>query len=236
MAARRGCIPPISTTTPTPSARWISPATCRSSSGPTARALAASSVRWSSSRAISGRSASCAPATAIRFRAGAANLAPAGVANARARRSRASSRRWRRGPRSVYRRAGDAYLLVEFGPLALDLGLRMRVHLLHQALIEADACRRHRSDAGHPLTADPLRRRVLPLARLLDEVMQLEKNLPPVDEMEIAKPRRASAAVLERRAGRTRDAQISGVGAPRCALVPVQHRVHPPHQRARFNR
>ncbi|MFV3129409.1 5-oxoprolinase/urea amidolyase family protein [Niveispirillum sp. KHB5.9] len=36
----------------------------------------------------------------------------------------------------VYRRAGDDYLLVEYGPMALDLGLRLRVHLLVTALRE----------------------------------------------------------------------------------------------------
>jgi urea carboxylase len=36
----------------------------------------------------------------------------------------------------TYRRAGDRYLLVEFGPMALDLTLRLRVHLLMQALEE----------------------------------------------------------------------------------------------------
>jgi urea carboxylase len=30
----------------------------------------------------------------------------------------------------VYRQAGDAYLLVEYGPLVLDLELRFRVHAL----------------------------------------------------------------------------------------------------------
>ncbi|SEQ53366.1 urea carboxylase precursor [Solimonas aquatica] len=34
----------------------------------------------------------------------------------------------------VYRRAGDDYLLVEYGPMMLDLALRLRVHLLMQAL------------------------------------------------------------------------------------------------------
>ncbi|WP_072395860.1 urea carboxylase [Hyphomicrobium sp. CS1GBMeth3] len=33
-------------------------------------------------------------------------------------------------PRVVYRRAGDKYLLVEYGPLVLDLELRFRVHVL----------------------------------------------------------------------------------------------------------
>ena len=34
----------------------------------------------------------------------------------------------------VYRRQGDDNLLVEYGPMALDIGLRLRVHLLKQAL------------------------------------------------------------------------------------------------------
>jgi urea carboxylase len=36
--------------------------------------------------------------------------------------------------RVTYRRAGDKYLLVEYGPMALDLMLRLRVHLLMQWL------------------------------------------------------------------------------------------------------
>ena len=36
--------------------------------------------------------------------------------------------------RVTYRRAGDRYLLVEYGPMVLDLALRLRVHLLMQWL------------------------------------------------------------------------------------------------------
>ena len=43
-AAKPGCTRRTCTTTPMPSARWTSPATCRSCSAPTARASAASSV------------------------------------------------------------------------------------------------------------------------------------------------------------------------------------------------
>ena len=39
-------------------------------------------------------------------------------------------------PAVTYRRSGDANLLVEYGPMELDLGLRMRVHALQQALAE----------------------------------------------------------------------------------------------------
>ncbi len=41
------------------------------------------------------------------------------------------------GERVVYRQQGDAYLLVEYGPLQLDLRLRMRVHALMQWLDES---------------------------------------------------------------------------------------------------
>src|SRR5581483_9949011 len=42
------------------------------------------------------------------------------------------------GPtRTVYRRQGDANLLVEYGPLTLDMASRLRVHLLMQALERA---------------------------------------------------------------------------------------------------
>ncbi|NJM83143.1 MAG: 5-oxoprolinase/urea amidolyase family protein [Tabrizicola sp.] len=37
----------------------------------------------------------------------------------------------------VYRRQGDDNLLVEYGPMVLDIGLRLRVHLLMQALAAA---------------------------------------------------------------------------------------------------
>lgn len=37
-------------------------------------------------------------------------------------------------PRAVYRQAGDAYILLEYGDNVLDLALRLRVHLLMEAL------------------------------------------------------------------------------------------------------
>lgn len=40
-------------------------------------------------------------------------------------------------PRAVYRQAGDAYVLLEYGDNVMDLALRLRVHLLIQALNRA---------------------------------------------------------------------------------------------------
>ena len=62
-AARPACTRPTSTTTPTPSARLTSPATCPSSWGRTAPASAASSAPSSSPTPNCGRRANCAPAT-----------------------------------------------------------------------------------------------------------------------------------------------------------------------------
>ncbi|OAH11221.1 urea carboxylase [Streptomyces jeddahensis] len=83
----------------------------------------------------------------------------------------------------TYRRSGDDNLLVEFGPMQLDLALRMRVH----ALMEAVAA------AGLPgitditpgirslqIQTDP---DVLPQHELLDAVREIESGLPPADEL-----------------------------------------------------
>ncbi len=85
--------------------------------------------------------------------------------------------------RVVYRRAGDEYLLVEYGPAHLDLALRFRAHALMEAL----------SARGLPgiieLTPgirslqvhyDPT---VMPLLRLLAELRALEDGLPAVDDL-----------------------------------------------------
>jgi urea carboxylase len=85
----------------------------------------------------------------------------------------------------VYRRAGDDYLLVEYGPPRLDLGLRLRVHALMQALESRavagiiDLTPGIRSLQVH---FDP---GVLSTARLADLVAGLEADLPPTDDLEI---------------------------------------------------
>ncbi len=57
---------------------------------------------------------------------------------------------------SVYRRQGDDNLLVEYGPMQLDIALRLRVHLLMQAIKDAKLPRARRSHARHTVAADPL--------------------------------------------------------------------------------
>ncbi len=89
-------------------------------------------------------------------------------------------------PRTVYRRQGDRYLLVEYGPLALDLELRFRVHALMLAIRArglpglVDLTPGIRSLQVH---YDP---ELMPLGELLAVLRDVEAELPGVDEMEVA--------------------------------------------------
>ncbi|WP_128427938.1 5-oxoprolinase/urea amidolyase family protein [Streptomyces cyaneus] len=83
----------------------------------------------------------------------------------------------------TYRRSGDDSLLVEFGPMQLDLALRMRVHALMEAVAETGR------DGITDLTpgirslqiqTDPAR---LPQHELLAEVRETVAALPPTDEL-----------------------------------------------------
>ena len=85
----------------------------------------------------------------------------------------------------VYRRAGDKYLLIEYGPLVLDLNLRFRVHALMTQL-QADA-------VPGILDLTPGIRslqvhydsRVLPLSKLMDRLLAAEKALPAIEDMQV---------------------------------------------------
>jgi urea carboxylase len=88
-------------------------------------------------------------------------------------------------PRVVYRRAGDEYVLVEYGPLELDLALRFRVHTLMEALQARgvrgilDLTPGIRSLQVHYA---PDR---LPMRELLVLLYELERDLPSIDELEV---------------------------------------------------
>ncbi|MFE7766208.1 5-oxoprolinase/urea amidolyase family protein [Streptomyces sp. NPDC057438] len=83
----------------------------------------------------------------------------------------------------TYRRSGDDNLLVEFGPMQLDLALRMRVHALMEAVRDAAL------DGVADLTpgirslqirTDPA---VLPQHGLLPAVRRIVASLPPTDQL-----------------------------------------------------
>ncbi|MGY4231561.1 urea carboxylase [Bradyrhizobium sp. USDA 4449] len=85
----------------------------------------------------------------------------------------------------VYRRAGDDNLLVEYGPMELDIALRLRVHVLAQALEEAQL--------GGLIDLTPGIRSLqihydgtaLSRGKLLDVLRKIERELPPVDAMRV---------------------------------------------------
>ncbi len=85
----------------------------------------------------------------------------------------------------TYRQDGDKYLLVEYGPLVLDLNLRFRVHALMTHL------ERHPLPGIIDLTPGirslhvHYDSRVLPVNALLDELIAAETRLPPIEEMEV---------------------------------------------------
>jgi len=88
-------------------------------------------------------------------------------------------------PEVVYRRQGDRNLLVEYGPIVLDLELRIRVHAL---MLEVQAM-----DLGGVIDITPGVRslqvhydsRVLPQARLLAALAAVEDRLGGLDDFEI---------------------------------------------------
>ena len=89
----------------------------------------------------------------------------------------------------VVRRAGDAHLLVEFGELVLDLALRFRVHALMTRL--QAWCDAGRLPGVLDLTPgirslqvhfDPLQ---LPLATLMDTLLQATSGLSDVDDVAV---------------------------------------------------
>ncbi|MDQ8037649.1 MAG: urea carboxylase [Pedobacter sp.] len=88
-------------------------------------------------------------------------------------------------PDVVYRQAGDRYLLVEYGPLVLDLNLRFRVHALMQWL------QKNRLPGILDLTPGirslqiHFDNRVLPRDRLLRELALAESELPAIAEMKV---------------------------------------------------
>ncbi len=88
-------------------------------------------------------------------------------------------------PAVTIRRAGDAHLLVEFGPNVLDLDLRVRVHALHHAL-EASSVEGIAELApgirSLQVRFDPA---IAALDTLLDAIVAVEDSLPPLDRIEI---------------------------------------------------
>jgi urea carboxylase len=85
----------------------------------------------------------------------------------------------------VYRRSGDRYLLVEYGPLVLDLNLRFRVHALQQHLKAAALTGILDLTPGIRSLQIHYDSRQLALADLLDHLIAAEHALPAIDDLEV---------------------------------------------------
>jgi urea carboxylase len=84
-----------------------------------------------------------------------------------------------------YRVAGDSYLLVEYGPLVLDIALRMRVHALMQAIQAEDWTGIIDLTPGIRSLQIHYDSIALPLRKLLDGLKALELSLPDAEDMRV---------------------------------------------------
>jgi urea carboxylase len=87
------------------------------------------------------------------------------------------------GTRVLYRRAGDDYLLAEFGDLVLDINLRFKVHALMLAIEQAALPGVVDLTPGIRSLQIHFDHRRLPASALIDVIASLLEELPPVDEI-----------------------------------------------------
>ncbi len=85
----------------------------------------------------------------------------------------------------TYRRSGDAYLLVEYGPMALDLRLRFRVHALMQWLNARELPGIIELTPGIRSLQIHFDAARIPRKRLLSELERAEGELPSADALEV---------------------------------------------------
>ncbi|MBV9511888.1 MAG: carboxyltransferase domain-containing protein, partial [Caulobacteraceae bacterium] len=88
-------------------------------------------------------------------------------------------------PEVAYRRQGDRHLLVEYGPIVLDLELRLRVHALMQALQAEGLPGVIDITPGIRSLQVHFDSRVITQTRLLDWLMAAEERLGGLDDFEI---------------------------------------------------
>ncbi|MFJ8868938.1 urea carboxylase [Streptomyces sp. NPDC102473] len=85
----------------------------------------------------------------------------------------------------TYRRSGDDNLLVEFGPMQLDLALRMRVHALAEALGEGGPHGITDLTPGIRSLQIQVSPDILPLSELLPVVRASQAAIPPTGELTV---------------------------------------------------
>lgn len=88
-------------------------------------------------------------------------------------------------PNVCYRRSGDTNLLVEFGPLELDLNSRFRAHALMEAIRAASIEGVLELTPGIRSLQIHYNSLALKLDDLVETISQIEADLPPVDQLKI---------------------------------------------------
>ncbi len=88
-------------------------------------------------------------------------------------------------PAVVYRRQGDGHVLVEYGPIALDLELRLRVHALMLEIEALDLPGIVETTPGIRSLQVRYDRRVLGQSALLDVLVDIEHRLDALEDVEI---------------------------------------------------
>ncbi len=118
------------------------------------------------------------------------------------------------------RQAGEDNLLVEFGPLELDLGLRFRVQALMEALQRESIDGLAGADSRNPLAAAAFRCAAPFAAHDAGACGARARQHAGHRVHAAAEPHRAPAAVLGRSSHAPGHRTLHALGARRCALVP----------------
>lgn len=88
-------------------------------------------------------------------------------------------------PAVAYRQAGDKYILLEYGPNVLDLRLRLRVHLLMEAMAAARIDGVQELSPGVRSVQIHYDSRVIGQSALVQRLIALERQLPDVDGVRV---------------------------------------------------
>jgi len=89
------------------------------------------------------------------------------------------------GVQVVYRPAGDSFLLVEYGPMELDIALRFRVHALMLKLQEKEIHGVKELTPGIRSLQVHYDSLLLPLHELLAVLLEAERELKDIDKLEV---------------------------------------------------
>lgn len=88
-------------------------------------------------------------------------------------------------PQVVYRQAGDKYILLEYGPLVLDIRFRLRVHALMEELKTRNIAGLEELSPGVRSLQVRYESRIISQAQMMRELLAAEAALGCIDDMEI---------------------------------------------------